>query len=238
MLHVILLNCALELVPRELAGKKQVQRHANRRGKKSMELLLDQTHHGPAMTKIQDGKRRGRPDIVFHSLMTLLESPLCKGGLLTVHLHLQDNRVIEINPEVRLPRNYDRFIGLIEQLLIKGRVPLDGKPLLVVTEMTLSELISTLTEKSGSLSLLAVEGGQRTTIDALGAIIPKDSSIPVVVGIGAFPYGDFPDTIKGLFKTHLELDKEVMMAWHVCGEVLWTYSLKVGVIGQRYNEPV
>lgn len=238
MLHIILLNCALELVPRELASKKEVQRHANKRGKKSRELLLDQTHHGRAMTKMQDGLRRGRPDIVFHSLMSLLETPLCKAGLLTVHLHLQDDSIIEVNPEVRLPRNYDRFVGLMEQLLLTGRVPPTGTPLMQIIEKPLDALINSLTTHTDSLSVLAVESGSKTTIDALRSTLPKDTSVPVVVGVGAFPHGAFPNAITGLFKTHLELDKEVMMAWHVCAEILWTYSGKIGVVGQRYrNSP-
>ncbi|MHA1638252.1 MAG: 16S rRNA methyltransferase [Candidatus Thorarchaeota archaeon] len=236
MLHIILLNCALELVPRELASKKEVQRHANKRGKKSRELLLDQTHHGRAMTKMQDGLRRGRPDIVFHSLMSLLETPLCKAGLLTVHLHLQDESIIEVNPEVRLPRHYDRFVGLMEQLLLNGRVPPTGTPLMQIIEKSLDVLIGSLTTHSDSLTVLTVEGGNKTTIDALGSTFPKDTSTPVVVGIGAFPHGVFPTTIPGLFTTHIELDKEVMMAWHVCAETLWTYSLKAGVIRQRYRD--
>ncbi|MHA1288609.1 MAG: 16S rRNA methyltransferase, partial [Candidatus Thorarchaeota archaeon] len=99
MLHMILLECAMELVPSEISALKQIQKHAARRGKKSIELLLDQSHHGREMTRLEDGLQRGRPDIVFHSLMSILETPLCKSGNLTVHLHLQDGRIIEVNPE-------------------------------------------------------------------------------------------------------------------------------------------
>ncbi|RDE15127.1 MAG: 16S rRNA methyltransferase, partial [Candidatus Thorarchaeota archaeon] len=66
MLHVILLDCALELVPSEISSFKEVQKQAGRRGKKPNEILLDQTHHGRAMTKLDRADRRGRPDIVFH----------------------------------------------------------------------------------------------------------------------------------------------------------------------------
>ena len=91
---MILLECAMELVPSELSALKQIQKHAARRGKKSTELLLDQSHHGREMTRLEDGLQRGRPDIVFHSLMSILETPLCKSGNLTVHLHLQDGRIV------------------------------------------------------------------------------------------------------------------------------------------------
>ena len=236
MLHIILLDCALELVPRELTSLKQIQKHATRRGKKPNELLLDQTHHGQSMTKLSDGERRGRPDITFLSLMSILETPLCKEGLLTVHLHLQDGRIIEVKPDVRLPRNYDRFVGLMEQLLLKGRVPPQGDILLQIHESSLEDLLLKLkSDSDNTKTLLAIEGGKQTALEDLRELLPQDPSVPVIVGIGAFPHGNLSEETVSLFDTHLELDREVMMAWHVCADILWTYSLSVGVIKARYS---
>ena len=236
MLHMILLECALELVPSEISALKQIQKHASRRGKKPTEILLDQSYHGREMTRLENGLQRGRPDIVFHSLMSLLETPLCKSGNLTLHLHLQDGSIIEVNHDVRLPRNYDRFIGLIEQLLLKGQVPVEGDPLLRVTKKSLSELISELKKNNPVVqSILAIENGMKTPIDKLHNHLPNDVTIPVIFGVGAFPHGDFSEDLKKLFDTHLELDIEVMMAWHVCAEILWTYSSRIGVIQRRYS---
>ncbi len=236
MLHIILLDCALELIPREITSLKQIQKHASRRGKKPPELLLDQTHHGESMTKLSQNERRGRPDITFLSLMSILETPLCKEGLLSIHLHLQDGRIVKVNPDVRLPRNYDRFVGLMEQLLLMGRVPQQGEPLLQVNRILLQDLISKLKSGApGAKTFLAIEGGKQTTIESLRQSFPQDPSIPVIIGVGAFPHGDFSLKIASLFDTLLEFDKEVMMAWHVCAEVLWIYSQKVGVIDRRYS---
>ncbi len=236
MLHIILLDCALELMPRELTSLKQIQKHAARRGKKPNELLLDQTYHGQSMTKLSDSERRGRPDITYLSLMSILETPLCKEGLLSVHLHLQDGQMIEIQPDVRLPRNYDRFVGLMEQLLLMGRVPPQGDSFLHFVEMSLEDLLLKLkTRSTKALTLLAIEGGQKTSSETLRTMLPNDQSIPVIAGIGAYPHGDLSEEIVTLFDTHLELDREVMMAWHVCAELLWTYSLRIGVIKTRYS---
>lgn len=236
MLHVILLESAIELVPKNLTSTKLVQKHASRRGKKPNQLLLDQSHHGQVMTKLENGDRRGRPDIAFLCLMAMLETPLCKQGLLTIHLHLQDGRVIEVNPSVRLPRNYDRFVGLFEQLLMRGQVPPDGEFLLRVRTETLPEIISKLRDvNTQSISTLCIEGGTQTTINGLETIFPEDALVPVILGVGAFPHGDLSKEVKTLFQTHIELDPEVMMAWHVCAEVLWVYSLKMGVVKARYS---
>jgi rRNA small subunit pseudouridine methyltransferase Nep1 len=168
--------------------------------------------------------------------MTLLETPLCKSGNLTIHLHLQDGRIIEVNPEVRLPRNYDRFVGLIEQLLIKGQVPVEGTPLLRITKKTLYDLVTELKQGKSEVQLiLTIENGAKTTIDTLHTKLPTDTSVPVIVGVGAFPHGDFSEDMKKLFDMHLKLDTEVMMAWHVCAEILWTYSSSIGVIQSRYS---
>jgi rRNA small subunit pseudouridine methyltransferase Nep1 len=236
MLTVILLDCALELVPSEISSFKEIQKMASRKGKKPNEILLDQTYHGRAMTKLDNSDRRGRPDIVFHSLVTLLETPLCKEGLLQVYIHLQDGRIIEMRPDVRLPRNYDRFVGLIEQLLILGRVPGEGESLLQISKLTLSSLLSKLKAGHSDVKVfLAIEGGEKTGIQGLRNLLPDNPSVPVIVGIGTFPHGDFSDEMKQLFDIHLELDRDVMMAWHVCAEVLWIYSERIEVIHRRYS---
>ncbi|MFQ5884187.1 MAG: hypothetical protein ACE5IO_03700, partial [Thermoplasmata archaeon] len=190
-----------------------------------------------AMTKLDNSEKRGRPDITHLSLLSLLETPLCKAGLLTVNLHLQDGRMINVNPKVRLPRNYDRFVGLVEQLIQQGRVPPEGEPLLMVTSLTLQELVSKLKGPSDStISILCTEGGARTTIDDLHSVLPTDASIPLIVGIGAFPHGDLPQDIKTMFESHVELDIDTMMAWHVCAEVLWTYSWRIDVTRRRFED--
>ncbi len=227
MLHLILLDCALELVPSEISSLKEIQKHASRKRKKPTEILLDQAYHGRAITKLDDGERRGRPDIVFHSLLSVLETPLCKSGLLTVHLHLLDGRIIEINPEVRLPRNYDRFVGLFEQLLVAGKVPPDGVPLLQVKNQSLEQIMKKLSEGNEKAQrILMVESGTMTNIEQLVSFLPETTTIPVIVGIGAFPHGDFSEEIPSFFSTHMKLGTDVLMAWHVCSEILWAYSYR------------
>jgi rRNA pseudouridine-1189 N-methylase Emg1 (Nep1/Mra1 family) len=121
-------------------------------------------------------------------------------------------------------------------LFIKGQVPVEGTPLLHFTKKTLQEQITELKKDNPEVqSFLAIEGGIKTTIDSLRSKLPDNTINPVIIGVGAFPHGDFSDELKKLFDTHLELDKEVMMAWHVCAEILWTYSASVGVVRDRYS---
>ena len=233
MLTVILLDCALELVPSEISSSKEIQNHASKRRKKPTDLLLDQTVHGRAMTKLPDSARRGRPDITYLCLHTLLETPLCKEGLLQVFLHLQDGRIVRISSDVRLPRSYDRFVGLIEQLLARGRVPTEGDPLLEIIQTPLPSLLQSIAPSERTF--LAIEGGSQTTLSGLEDIFASDSSDDVIVGVGAFPHGEFSGGMKDAFAHHLSLDRDVMMAWHACAAIVWMYSKRVQVIKRRYS---
>lgn len=225
MLHVILLESALELVPSEISSLKEIQSYAHSKGKSPTKILLDQSYHGRSMTRLPYSERRGRPDIVYLSLLTLLETPLCKAGNLGIHIHLQDGRMIVVNPEVRLPRNYERFIGLMEQLLIRGQVPPKGDPLLSFSPYDLEEVMNRLEGKSSeSVSILALEEGDKKTIKELTLHFPQNAQVPVIVGIGAFPHGEFSKEVERLFDDKIALSSDVMMAWHVCAEVLWAYT--------------
>jgi rRNA small subunit pseudouridine methyltransferase Nep1 len=46
-------------------------------------------------------------------LLTLLDSPLNKSGLLQVYIHTAKGVLIEVNPHVRIPRTFKRFSGLM-----------------------------------------------------------------------------------------------------------------------------
>lgn len=50
-------------------------------------------------------------------LLTLLDSPLNKAGMLQVYIHTAKGVLIEVNPQIRIPRTFKRFGGLMVQLL-------------------------------------------------------------------------------------------------------------------------
>ena len=56
------------------------------------------------------GAERDRPP---QCLLTLLDSPLNKAGLLQVYIHTAKGVLIEVNPHVRIPRTFKRFSGLM-----------------------------------------------------------------------------------------------------------------------------
>lgn len=49
----------------------------------------------------------------FQCLLMLMDSPLNRAGLLQVYIHTEKNVLIEVNPQTRIPRTFDRFCGLM-----------------------------------------------------------------------------------------------------------------------------
>lgn len=61
-------------------------------------------------------------------LLTVLDSPLNKAGMLQVYVRSQKGVLIEINPQIRIPRTYKRFAGLMVHLLHKLSVSAVDSP--------------------------------------------------------------------------------------------------------------
>ncbi|KAH8826813.1 Alpha/beta knot methyltransferase [Flagelloscypha sp. PMI_526] len=81
--------------------------------------LLNCDDHQGILAKTGRDIADARPDITHQCLLTLLDSPLNKAGLLQVFIHTAKGVLIEVNPQVRIPRTFKRFSGLMVQLLHK-----------------------------------------------------------------------------------------------------------------------
>ena len=127
---IILAEAPLETVPRELWGHPSVYKSARKRGKPPGRVLLDSSLHHQAMRGLRDRERRGRPDIAHLVMLCAYEHPLVASGAVEVVVHTYGDYAIHVKPGTRLPRNYLRFIGLLEQLFEHGRIPPGaGEPL-------------------------------------------------------------------------------------------------------------
>ena len=81
--------------------------------------LLNCDRHKQQIIKYKKDPSQCRPDILHQCLLMLFDSPLNRASLLQVYVHTQKNVLIEINPQTRVPRTFDRFCGLMVQLLHK-----------------------------------------------------------------------------------------------------------------------
>lgn len=188
MLHLLLAEAALELVPSALWGHPAVAQSARRQSKKPREILLDDTFHHTAMRDLPEHERRGRPDIAHVCLLYALDSPLNLRGRLRVTLHTRSDEAIAVDPATRIQRSYNRFVGLMEQLLALGRVPPTGKPLLEVTrDVPVVALVDRFRSEHPDGRVLVMDaGGERADLVEEFASAPDH-----LVVVGAFPTGDF-----------------------------------------------
>ena len=223
MLYMVLIESSLELVPKEIWGHPAVLKSARRRGKRPGDILLDKSIHYHAMKDLKYSEKRGRPDIVHVSLLNALGSPLNLEGKLRIYIHTIGDYIIFIRPDTRIPRNYMRFIGLLEQLFITGKVPPDSdKPLLLIKDMSLEELLSTIGKK---LTLLS-ETGELVSPDYVVEEIVSSNGI---IGIGGFPHGDFSKRIYRLADKVYSIYPKSLDTWIVVSRIIEAYERRINL---------
>ncbi len=179
----IFVESSLETVPEEIKNHPDVVKSANRRGKLPEKILLDSSIHHRAMKGLEKREKRGRPDILHHCLLALLDSSLKD---FEIFVHTVDGKIIWINRVTRLPRNYSRFVGLMEDLFERCKIQADGVTLLEIRDDSLKEI---LTENTVVLKEGYDESGLLTSVNSELAIC-----------IGAFPHGDFSNEIMRIFE--------------------------------------
>jgi len=227
-LVLILAESAVELAPSELTKHPSVLKLAEKRGKKPNEILLDRSYHHAAMRWLKDAEKRGRPDIVHTTLLELLGTPLNREGLLQIYVHTVDNRVVEIDSNVRLPVNYDRFVGLLEQLYAVGKVPEAGQPLLAIRKQTLNQLLG---EIKPSTTVAFTTLGEYKDLGEICEELAKERK-PAIL-IGGFPRGHFSEETLNLANRAVRIDREALEAWVVASRAVYAYELAIGLPKQR-----
>jgi rRNA small subunit pseudouridine methyltransferase Nep1 len=131
-LFVVLEQACLEAYKVSSTGKAR----NGREGEAKYTLLNCDDHQG-ILAKTGRDIADARPDITHQCLLTLLDSPLNKAGLLQVYIHTAKGTLIEVNPHVRIPRTFKRFSGLMGQLTIitsfLGLLLTDGRRIISAT---------------------------------------------------------------------------------------------------------
>lgn len=231
MLTLIIAEASLEAIPEELLRNRDILRNARSRGISPRFMLLDRSYHHHAMLRLRDAERRGRPDIVHLALLEALGTPLNLEGLLRVRVHTLQNFVLEPNEEVRLPRNYLRFKGLMEQLFRYGRVPPEPetKPLMVLKRQSLKELME---ELKPSLAVGLTTEGTPMMLTEL-ALRLREEKEPAVV-IGGFPRGHFSDETKGMLKGLYRIDPASLETWVVVARLIYAFEKSLDLERKRF----
>ncbi|ADV65425.1 16S rRNA methyltransferase [Desulfurococcus mucosus] len=224
-LKIILLEASLETVPASIAAHPAVVKSAARRGKKPTDILLDVSIHYHAMKRLPLKHKRGRPDIVHVSLLEALESPLNKAGMMEIYVHTLNGHAILINPSTRIPRNYNRFTGLMEQLFKEGSIPPgSANPLLRVETMPLERLL----EAAGARGLILLrEACEPHRVEDVAREALEEG---LAVGVGGFPHGDFEEETLRHASRCYSIHREPLATWIVVSRVIAGAERVLGVL--------
>jgi rRNA small subunit pseudouridine methyltransferase Nep1 len=143
-------------------------------------------------------------------------------------VHTNKDYVITVNPSTRLPRNYSRFIGLMEQLFQQQKVPTTGETLLRLEHKTLQQLLAET--KADYVLAFSREGKPRTIQDAVSGLEPKQR--PAVI-VGGFPHGHFSEATTKLADEVVCVDSEMLEAWTVASRAIYEYERAVSLPTKR-----
>lgn len=213
MISMVFADAPVELVPTRLLSHPAVKKYAQRFNK-GRNILLDDSYHHAAMRTLTHWERRGRPDIVHFCLLQVLGSPLCKEGKLAIYIHTNQERLITIAPQTRLPRNYSRFKGLLEQLLAeKGS---KGGLITVKDNVSFKKAIEGLNCGEAVIGF-SKKGVQMKLSEIFSG---RDLTENMALVIGAFPRGDFSESVKETLTKIVSIYPESLDAWIVTSRVL------------------
>lgn len=230
---MILAEASLEPVPDDIRDHPAVRKSARRRGKDPSELILDRSLHHFAMKGLPNAEKRGRPDIVHMALLEALGSPLNREGLLSIHVHTIGDMIIDVNPSVRLPRNYNRFLGLMEQLFANGSITTaSGEELLRIRPGRMRDLIGAL--NPSRVLAFTRAGPPRTIKDCVGELMAQDRPAAV---IGGFPHGGFSEETLGLADALARIDRESLDASIVVSRLIYEFEEALGLPERRIRGP-
>jgi len=223
-LTLILAEAGLELIPPKLYKHPCVRKWASKRGKPPHKCILDISFHYPAMKNLKDWWKRGRPDILHICLLEALESPLNRKNLLKVYAHTYTGKIIKFREDVRIPKNYLRFIGLMEQLLTENKVPPDSETPLIEIENT---TLRALTSKCSYTYLMDETGIKTNTLTLADQILKHEN--PCII-IGCFQSGSFsPDTYM-LANERIKIFDQPLPAWTVTSRIFTAIEIKLNLL--------
>ena len=217
MLSLIIAEASIELVPKEILRHPAVVASANKFEKHPSEILLDNSWHFAAMKGIENEIKRGRPDLVHFSLLEATSIPLYFENEIKIYVHTIDDKVIFLGDDVRLPKSFHRFAGLIEKLYREKVIKAGDNKLLELKEMNFTSLLE-LIEPTKIIGL-STDGNPSTYADVVSHL---DDDVCLVVG--GFQKGHFSDSIKNKIDESFSVDSTSLESHIILSRILFEYE--------------
>jgi len=226
-LTLLLVDSELELVPKEYWSHPAVVQNARKRKKKPSMVLLDSSLHHSIFKDNEEKSRRGRPDIVHQFLLLGLDSVLNQQGHLSLFVHTRNDELIVVDPTTRLPKNYNRYSGLFEELFHTGAVPAGSRPLIrLVPNMDVKSSIDDIISKRPSgkdhtrILLLHPDGEMTESWEAFRHLMNDEKAEHIICLVGGFSNGDFFSDVSGIPDRRIALPGGLLKVWTVVSELL------------------
>jgi len=223
---LVIADTALETLPIKIFQHYSLKKIRNS-GKRPTDILLDRTLHHFAITSsnLEQGQKRARPDILHIILLTILATPLFKYNHLKVFVHTINNQVIKVGDNVRIPKSYSRFEGLMLDL-IKNRkiISKDGVLLLELNEnLNFSRLLKEYIEPDITIGL-SIEGNFNN-FESISNELYRYKN-PCIV-IGGFAKGHFSKDIESCLEKKYSISNFSLEAHVVTSRILYEYEKKI-----------
>ncbi len=225
-LVLVLVDSELELVPREFVSHPAVVQNARKRKKKPGQVLLESTYHHSLFKDPEEKSRRGRPDIVHQFLLLGLDSIINQEGALRLYVHTRNDELIIVDPQTRLPKSYNRYSGLFEELFRSGAVPAGRSPLIRLEgglgmKDGLKRIESMLPPVEGGqvVVLFHPDGERKETIELFSELREKGWG-RIICLVGGFSGGDFRSPIRDVADRTVSLHGGELKVWTVVSEIL------------------
>jgi len=217
MLNIILSESSLELIPKEMHNHPAVTSYSKKFKKLASHTLLDNSWHFSAMKGLENEIKRGRPDIIHLTLLSLCTSPAFYENKIKVFVHTVNDEIISINNNTHLPKSYHRFQGLIEKLFLTKKIESEDEILIEIEPSTLSQLIS----KIQPIQIIGLTTkGKKTTFEKLIKQIEENSCIL----IGGFQKGHFSKETEKIIQQSFSIHDSSLEAHLVASRLVYEYE--------------
>ena len=223
MLNFVLAESALELVPKEIRGTPAVVSDSKRRNLDASGILLDRSFHHSAMLRLKDSEKRGRPDLVHGTLLSVTGTPLYLDGRVKVFVHTYNDLVVEVAPKTRIPKSYLRFRGLMEKVLAG-----EGDKLVEARPSRLPDLVRKTVAPDITIGL-SVQGRKMELEDLAGRLMSADN--PCVI-VGGFPHGHFSPESLSVVDELVRIHEMPLEAHVVTSRLLYEFEKAVRVLNR------
>ena len=223
-ISLIIAEASIETVPKQIASHPAVKNHAQKLGKNPREILLDRSYHHAAMLRagLESYWKRGRPDIIHFALMEALSTPLFLKSMLKVYIHTVNDKVILIGDNLRIPKSYFRFEGIMMNLFKEKVIKsADGSNILLELHdnITFEQFIKNGV-RPDKLIGLSSNGVQSTAEEIVSRnIVKNDHNFAFVVG--GFPKGHFSDNTSKMFSCSYSIGEFKLEAHTVIARILY-----------------